>query len=207
MISDLFDSVVHVFARYKCPAVLYLGQQFTPQHTETLRVVMYQGEKSPADEFAPQSAASLLPSQTIQYINPRPVATRRAGFSVELWATAPKQRQAQHQFRADLAYLDALLNQFIVALQQTASGVFVAKSGVAAPGNQDANVAGLGYTLQCSCDVPVIDAPWPAQQLSECSKTWAYGPARAEITIAGKVDTEAPFYQPQPPFIVPTPEA
>ncbi len=206
MISDLYDSIVEAFERYGCPAKVYLGEQYRSQHTETLRVIMWQGSSSPADSFGGHSAASLSPTQRIQFVNPRPVATRKCGFSVELWATAPEQRFPADQFRANQAYLDALVNQFVAVLQQIASGVYTVQGGLAAAGNADADVAGLGYTLQCSCDVPIIDVAWPSQQLSECSKTWQYSGATAEVTIAGKVDPETPFYQNQPPFTVPTPE-
>jgi hypothetical protein len=201
VISDVYDCIVEAFRRYKCPANVYLGEQFRAQHTGPLRVVIYQGQSSPADQFTGALPAQLLPTQTIQYINPRPVATRRSGFSAELWATAPKQRSAVDQYRADLAYLDALVNQFGVALQQLASGIFMIQSGVAAAGNADAAVAGLGYTLQCVIDVPIIDAEWPAQQLSKCTETWAHHPATAEVSVQ---DTQTEEVVP-PVFSVPTP--
>ncbi len=204
MISDLYDSVVEVFRRYGCPAAVYLGSQYQSQHTETLRVVIVQE----TDSYAPP-LPSLSPLATQQYmygvINPRPVGTRKCGFFVELWATAPQQRDPQDQYRADLAYLDALINQFAVALQQTASGIHVLEGGQAGPGNGAAGSAGLGYVLRVSVDVPIIDAKWPAQQLSACTETWVHRPATADITIAGNVDPESPHYQPQPPFRVPTP--
>lgn len=203
MISDLYDAICQAFKRYGCPAPIYLGEQWRSQHTIPLRVVMWQGKDSPADQFTPQLAASLTPTQRIQFINPRPVATRRCGFSVELWATAPNTKDTRDQYRANLAYLDALVNQFCAALQQLTSGIFEVESGRAAAGNADADVSGLGYTLQCLCDVPIIDVPWPAQQLDKCSETWAYGQASAEISVT--TATEPPVVSP-PPFPVPTPE-
>lgn len=208
MISDLYDGIVHVFRQYRCPAVVYLGEQYRAQHTGGLRVVLWQGSQSPADQFLPKNESlATWPTQQLQlkaaqFINPRPVATRRCGFSAELWATAPKQRVAADQWRANMAYLDALVNQFAVALQHLASGVFMVQSGLAAQGNADADVMGLGYTLQVSTDVPVIDVPWPAQQLGKCSETWAYGPAVADVSV---VDTQTEETHP-PVFRVPTPE-
>lgn len=202
MISDLYDSLVHAFRAYKCPAPIYLGEQFRAQNTGPMRVVIWQGKDSPADQFTPQIAASLSPTQTLQYINPRPVATRKCGFSVELWATAPTQKNAQDQYRADLAWLDALVNQFVVSLQQIASGIYQVNGGKAAAGNADASVLGLGYTMLCVCDIPIIDAAWPAQQLSECSKSWEYGAATADISIENQA--EPPTVSPR--FTVPTPE-
>lgn len=203
MISDVYDSVVDAFRRYGCPAVVYLGSQYQPQNTETLRVVLHQT----IDQFA-SPLPSLNPIATQQYmygaINPRPVATRRCGVEAELWATAPTQRDPQDQYRADLAYLDALVNQFVVALQQIASGLFVIEGGQAGPGNGAAGAAGLGYVVKAMIDIPVIDAPWPKEQLDRCTETWVHRPAVAEITISGKVDPEPPNFQPQPPFRVPT---
>lgn len=209
MISDLYDCTVECFRRYGCPAEVFLGEQYRAQHTSPLRVIMYMGTTSPPDQFAPANpSVALLPTQTQMMlarglpINPRPVATRHAGFSVELWATAPNQRNAADQYRANLAYLDALVNMFGVALQQLASGIFTIQSGLAAAGNADAAVSGLGYTMQCVCDVPVIDVPWPAQQLAECSKTWAHHAATATVSVTKEGDP--PVVSP-PPFTVPTP--
>lgn len=206
MISDLYDAVCHAFRAYGCPAEVYLGEQWRAQHTGTMRVVMWQGKDSPPDQFGPQTASSILPTQALQFINPRPVATRRAGFSVELWATAPPQRDPADQFRANQAWLDALVNHFCVVLQQKASGIFEVVGGVAAAGNGDAVAAGLGYEMQCYCDVPIIDAPWPAQQLSECSKTWHYGQGTAEITVQAQTHSDPVEYTTSPPtFVAPTP--
>lgn len=203
MISDVYDSMVEAFRRYGCPAAVYLGSQYQAQNTETLRVVLHQT----IDQFAPP-LPSLTPIATQQYmygaINPRPVATRRCGVEAELWATAPLQRDPQDQYRADLAYLDALVNQFVVVLQQLTSGIFVVEGGQAGPGNGAAGSAGLGYVIKALIDVPVIDAAWPREQLDKCTETWAHRPARADITISGKVDPEPPHFQPQPPFRVPT---
>lgn len=206
MISDLYDSMVRAFRAYGCPAPIYLGKQFADQHTGPFRVVLWQdadtfGQANPSLPAAAQAA-------TKQAINPRAVATRRCGVVANLWATAPVQRSAQDQYRADLAYLDALVNQVCVALQQLASGVFIMSAGMAAAGNDNADVAGLGYELRFSVDVPIIDAAWPAQQLSECTKTWIEAPATAEITIEKRVPPlDPPTYQGEPPFTVPTPEA
>ena len=202
MISDLYDALCQAFARYKCPAPIYLGEQYRAQHTAPMRVVLWQGKDSPVDQFTPQLAASLLPTQTLQYINPRPVATRKCGFSAELWATAPTQNDPQDQYRANLAYRDALVNQFAVALQQISSGISQLQGGKAAAGNGDASVSGLGYTLACVCDVPIIDSAWPAQQLSECSKSWAYRAATAIVSI----ENQKPPITVGPQFTVPTQE-
>lgn len=205
MISDVYDAVVEGFRRYGCPAAVYLGGQFFEQHTPPLRVVLKQTD----DLFGPPlPSMGDTPTQQMMYgnaMNPRSVGTRRCGLDVEMWATAPRQRDPQDQYRADLAYLDALVNQFAVVLQQIASGVHVLQSGVAATGNVSANAAGLGYMLKALVDIPIIDAPWPAQQLSRCSETWAHRSGSFVITVEGKVGGEPP-YQPQPPFTVPTPE-
>lgn len=205
MISDLYDSMVKAFAIYRCPAPIFLGRQFLDQHTGTMRVVMWQDQ----DTFAPP-LPSLNATQQAglrHAINPRSTATRKCGVVMNLWANAPRQSDPTNQYRADLAYLDALVNQCLVVLQQLASGIYVAKAGLAADGNQNADVAGLGYDLHLSVDVPVIDTVWPAQQLSECSRTWAQAPATAEIEIAKRVSDplNPPTYAPEPPFTVPTP--
>jgi hypothetical protein len=204
MISDLYDALVVVFKQYECPAAVYLGEQYRAQNTETLRVVMWPS----GDKFTPQNGSVLSePARRFwRPINPRSTATRKAGFEVELWATAPVQRNPVHQYRADLAYLDALVNQFAIAMQQIASGLFELAIGDSAPSNAAAGVAGLGYTLQCSVDVPVIDAKWPAQQLDACTKTWAEASGSATITVDGKVDPEPPHYQTGQTFTVPTEE-
>jgi len=163
--------------------------------------VMFQGASSPPDQFTPELASTFTPSQLLQYINPRPVATRKCGLSAELWATAPKQRNADDQFRANQAYLDALVNQYMCVMQQIVSGLFVVQSGLAAAGNADATVAGLGYRLQMLIDVPVIDAQWPAAQLDKCTETWAHRPGTAEVSVTGPGDNVAP-----PPFTVPDQE-
>lgn len=200
MISDLYDSIVELFKVYGCPAPIYLGEQFKDQHTETLCVVLWQTD----DKFTPQLASVLPPITRALYLNPRPIATRKCGLNARLWATAPPQKDPQDQYRADLAYLDALVNQFAIALQQLASGISDIEGGMAADGNAAAVRSGLGYDLVCRVDVPVIDAPWPAQQLDECSKTWEHRPATALITISGKVDPEPPHFQPGTTFPVPT---
>ncbi len=198
MISDLYDALTKAFKRYGCPAPIFLGEQFRAQHTVPLRVVLWQGKDSPADQYVPQNVSVPNPTQRLQYINPRPVATRRCGFSAELWATAPTEKDPQDQYRANLAFLDALVNQFVVALQQLASGIYEVQSGRAAAGNADASVSGLGYTLQCVCDVPVIDAAWPAEGLNECSKTWAYGRATAEVDVDLQTKIDPPTFETSP---------
>lgn len=204
MISDIYDALVQGFERYNCPARVYLGGQFHEQHTQPLRVVLKQ-----TDDVFEKGTPSFTPTQQMLYgqaINPRPVGTRRCGLDVEFWAKAPQQRDPQDQYRADLAYLDALVNQFAVVMQQIAAGIHVFQGGAAAAGNVSANSAGLGYLLKALVDIPLIDAPWPAQQLSACTTTWAYRPADFIITVEGKVSPEPPYYQPQPSFRVPTPE-
>ncbi len=200
MISDMYDSVVELFKHYGCPAPVYLGEQYATQHTETMCVVMWQT----SDQFAEAVPSAPSPTQTGLYINPRPLKTRRCGLKVRMWAKAPKQRNAQDQYRADLAWLDALVNQFCIALNYITAGINELQGGVAAAGNASAAVAGLGYDLTCLVDVPIIDAKWPAQALDKCTETWQHMPATAEITISGKVDPEPPYYQPGIVFPVPT---
>jgi hypothetical protein len=204
VISDVYDALVEVFRAYGCPACVFLGGQFQPQHTAPMRVVLTQT----GDKFSEVVASLPTATQQALYtpINPRPIKTRRCGLDVEFWANAPKQRNPQDQYRADLAYLDALINQFIIAMQRCFSGIYELESGGAPAGNADITVAGLGYTLKCLVDIPVIDAPWPEQQLSACSETWAHRPGSFIVTVEGKVDPEPPYYQPQPPFTVPTTE-
>jgi hypothetical protein len=199
VISDVYDSLVHLFKAYGCPAPIYLGEHWKDQHLPPLSVVIWQTN----DVFAPQGA-SVTPLQRGMYINPRPVATRRCGLNAQLWATAPEQRDPCDQYRADLAWLDALVNQFVVGLQAIASGIHVVSGGVHAPGNAGSVRSGLGYDMTSMVDIPIVDAPWPAQQLDKCTTTWMYRPATAEITIAGNVDPNPPHYQPGIVFPVPT---
>lgn len=201
MISDVYDSVVELFQRYGCPAPVYLGKQFADQNTEPLCVVMWQTD----DKYGGQ-IASVTPTQTGLYINPRPLKTRSCGLSVRLWASAPEQKNAQDQYRADLAFLDALINQFAIALNYIASGINEMSGGMAAAGNAASVISGLGYDLTCTVDIPIIDAPWPAQALDKCTETWVHRPGTAEITVSGKVDPDPPFYQPGIVFPVPTVE-
>lgn len=203
MLSDVFDKLCANFAAYGCPAQLFLGGQFSEQHTAPLRIVFVQGE----DAFNPPNASVLggNPALTRQAINPRPIATRTCGVKAELWATAPQQRDPGAQYRADLAYLDALINTTIAALQQTVAGLTVLGGGASSENNVDAGRAGLGYVLNLSVDVPIIDAPWPAQQLSVCSTTWTNAPATADVTVSAQLG-DPPTYQPGPAFAVPTPE-
>jgi hypothetical protein len=204
MISDLYDALVKVFRAYRCPATVFLGEQYAAQHTDTMRVVIFQGSSSPADQFRPpQPSLSPVVLTTLQhqFINPRPVGTRVCGFTAELWATAPPQSNPVNQFRANQAYLDALVNQLVVALQQISSGLYDIPGGLASAGNADADVAGLGYRMQCLCAMPVIDVPWPAQQLSACSKTWREAAATADVSVEGPKEGQIV----PPVFRVPTP--
>lgn len=201
MISDVYDSTVELFKRYGCPAQVFLGPQWLDQYIPPLSVVLYQTR----DQFGEQ-VASYTPTQRGLYVNPRPLATRACGFTARLWATAPTQRNSEDQYRADLAWLDALVNQFVIALRYIGAGISSAEGGMAAKGNAAADVSGLGYELECRLDIPIIDAPWPAQGLDNCSQTWRHARATAEITVSGKVDPEPPFYQPGIVFPVPTPE-
>lgn len=206
MISDVYDSIVAAFKAYHCPAVVFLGAQYRDQHTSPMRVVMW---PAGTDAFKPQNGSVLTDPQLRLWkpINPRSTATRGYAFLAELWATAPVQRRPGDQYRADLAYLDALVNQFAVVLQQLTSGIFTIQGGEAAESNAAAGVSGLGYTMAVQVDVPIIDARWPAQQLDACTKTWAEAPARAIISIDGKVDPEPPHYQTGEQFPVPTEES
>ena len=199
MISDVYDSVVELFNTYKCPAPVFLGKQYADQYIAPLSVVMWQTR----DQFAEQ-IASYTPTQRGLYVNPRPLATRRCGFTARLWATAPVQRNTQDQYRADLAWLDALVNQFVIALRYIGAGISAADAGMAAAGNAAADVSGLGYDLECHLDIPIVDAPWPAQGLDKCTETWKHSPATAEITVSGKVDPAPPYFQPGIVFPVPT---
>lgn len=207
MISDLYDAMVNAFLAYQCPVPIFLGEQYRYQHTAPTRVVMWQGKDSPPDQFLPQNAASVTPTQALQYINPRPVLTRRCGFSLELWASAPPQRDPADQFRANQSWLDALVNMVGATLNQISSGVFTIQGGLAAEGNGDASIGGLGYTALCTCDIPIIEAPWPAEALNQCSKTWAYGSAEAEISVRMQNGYKPPtFAPPSPPTFSTKPE-
>lgn len=199
MISDVYDQVVRAFRAYECPAEVFLGKQYLAQHTKTLRVVMWQDQ----DAFAPPlpSLPAARQATQLQPINPRPVATRKCGVHAQLWATAPEQTDPADQYRANLAYLDALVNQFVVVLQQLTSGIYVVSGGQAPEGQDGADIAGLGYDMLFTIDVPVFDTPWPAQQLSKCSETWLERPATAEISVTGPSDGDVV----PDPFIVPTP--
>lgn len=204
MISDLYDALIDVFKVYGCPAKIFLGEQFRAMHTEPFRVVLWQGKDSPADTFGGALPASVPAANRTQAIDPRPVATRLCGFSVELWAVAPQQRNAEDQYRANLAYLDALVNQFACAMQEISSGIFDLQGGRHAAGNGDVSVLGLGYTLLAVCAVPVVITKWPTQQLSECSKTWRHATATAAVVVQTEVKPDPPTFVSGPEFTVPT---
>lgn len=205
MISDVYDSVVHVFREYGCPAVVYLGEQFADQHIEPMSVVMWQT----SDEYTGQLASVAIdpnsPTGRI-YINPRPLKTRRCGVTARLWAQAKQQRDAQSQYRADLAYLDALVNQFCIALNYITAGINEIKGGMAAKGNASTVVAGLGYDLMTTIDIPIVDAKWPAQALDKCTETWLHHTATAEISVAAAPAVSKPPFPPTIVFPVPTAE-
>ncbi len=203
MISDVYDSMVEAFRIYGCPAQVLLGEQYAWQHTGMLTVILWQTD----DRYAPQiPSVPQGPMTNMGAINPRPVATRKCGAVARLWATAPEQRDPVDQYRANLAYLDALINQTIVVLQQLTSGIYVAQGGRSPEGNAGSVIAGLGYDLAFSVDVPIIDTAWPAQALSDCTRTWIHRPARAIVSIDGKVDPNPPYYQTGTQFEVPTPD-
>lgn len=200
MISDVYDTMVELFKRYGCPAPVYLGEQYASQHIETMSVVMWQTR----DKFAEKSPTLVVTPAQGGYVNPLPIKTRRCGLAARLWATAPEQRNPSDQYRANLAWLDALVNQFCIGLHYIAQGISEFEGGVAAAGNAAADVAGLAYDLTCLIDIPIVDAHWPARALDKCTETWIHRPATAEITISGKVDPAPPFYQPGIVFPVPT---
>ncbi len=203
MISDVYDSVVQVFKAYDCPAVVYLGEQLADQHIAPLSVTMWQT----SDQFIGQNASVPVGPDTPTgrlYINPRPLKTRRCGVTARLWAQATKQRSPQDQYRADLAYLDALVNQFCIALNYITAGINEIQGGMAAKGNAATVVAGLGYDLMTTIDIPIVDAKWPALALDKCTETWLHHTATAEISIAAKVGD--PPYAPNVVFPVPTSE-
>lgn len=203
MLSDVYDALRKALACYGCPAEVYLGGQYSSQHTSPLRVILIPAE----DGFAPPNASVLgSPANTRQGINPRPIATRSCGVRCELWATAPEQRDPSTQYRANLAYLDALVNTALAALQQITPGITITSGGAPAENNVDSAIAGLGYVLSFSVDTPVFDAPWPAQQLSECSKTWTNAPATADVTVSARLG-DPPTFQPGNQFPIPTAEA
>ncbi len=202
MISDLYDALVIAFRKYHCPAKLFLGAQYKGQHTGDMAVILYQDD----DTFGPPNPASVPEEMRKQFLNPRPVATRVSGFVAELWASAPIQTDATLQYRADLAYLDALINQFGCALNQLAIGTSALSGGAAARGNADSAIRGLGYALKGTFNIPIIECAWPAQQLDRCTRTWAEAAAKAAVTVSGKVDPEPPYYQPGVSFPVPTEE-
>lgn len=200
MFSDVYDQIVQAFSTYGCPAQLFLGSQFIDQHTSTMRIVFVQAE----DEYGPAviSAPQGTNGWSRQGLNPRPIGTRACGVRAELWATAPTQSDPATQYRADLAYLDALVNMLVVALQQVAAGITITSSGAAAENNGDAGRAGLGYSLTFSVQVPVIDVPWPKQQLSECSRTWAQGPGTTTVSVDAQLKSP-PTSHNSPVFPVP----
>jgi hypothetical protein len=202
MISDVYDSVVQVFCTYGCPAPVYLGQQYADQHLAPLSVVMWQTD----DQFSGQNASVPVGPDTPTgrlYLNPRPLKTRRCGVTARLWAQAKPQRSAQDQYRADLAYLDALINQYCIALNYITAGINEIKGGMAAKGNAAAGVAGLGYDLFTSIDIPIVDAKWPAEALDKCTETWVHQTATAVISVAAEIGD--PPFAPNVVFPVPTP--
>ncbi len=201
MISDVYDSVVEVFCKYGCPAKVYLGEQYADQHIETLSVVMWQTSDQYAGQIASVDVGPNTPTGHL-YINPRPLKTRRCGVTARLWAQAKTQSNAQDQYRADLAYLDALINQFCIALNYITAGINEIKGGMAAKGNASTVVAGLGYDLMTAIDIPIVDAKWPAQQLDKCTETWLHHTATAEVSVAAKIGE--PPYAPNVVFPVPT---
>ncbi len=203
MISDVYDSIVEVFKVYGCPAPVFLGQQFADQHTGTLCVVMWQNDDLFAEALP---SVQIWPNQHM-YINPRAIKTRRCGLVARMWATSPTpHRSAQDQFRADTAYLDALINQFIVALQHSVPGIYELRGGKAAAGNAAADVAGLGYDLHCLINVPILDAAWPAQGLDKCTSTWVHGRGTAIVNVKAVPVVGGEPYPPNVTFPVPTEE-
>lgn len=199
---DLFGAMKSAYCAYGCDVPIYIGKQFLQQHTEPTRVVLYQ------DQDLYTSPSVSVPVATRGYtphgINPRPIKTRRCGVVANIWASAPEQDDLERQYRADLALLDVLINQTILVLQQTVSGIYELASGGAADGNDQAMRSGLGYNLVFLVDTPIIDMPW-AVAIDACRKTWAESPATAEVTVAGAVDnsTTPPTFQPGVTFETP----
>lgn len=199
---DLFSAMKSAYCAYGCDVPIFIGKQFLQQHTVTTRVVLYQDQ----DLFANPSVSVPVATQgyNAQGINPRPIKTRRCGIVANIWATAPEQGELERQYRADLALLDVLINQTILVLQQTVSGIYELASGGAADGNDQAMRAGLGYNLVFFVDTPIIDMPWSVA-IDACRKTWAQGPATAQVTVSGAVDnsTTPPTFQPGVTFTTP----
>lgn len=198
-LADVVVALREQFKLRNCPAPILMGEQFNAEHAEPNRVVII----PTADTYGPKNP-SISPRGTRNgFSNPRPIATRNQGCTVNLWAGAPTQADPTAQLDADYAALDSLINVFFASVNASVAGIFTIGAGENTVGQVANNHRGLRYQLQCVVAVPVLDIAWPAVAITDCTETYLHARVSADVDIdmtdGEETETLVSFTAPTPP--------
>jgi hypothetical protein len=147
---DVADDIANDFVSKGVQATVYFGPEFKAQDDAAGRIVIVPNR----DKF------DRLQHPNGQ--NPRPLFTRHAGATAQIWAAAPLNLTPAERPPADWRALDLLINAFVSSLWLTHPGMVEIGDGVV--NTKNPHVAwGKQYDLQFWILHPIIDQPWPTE--------------------------------------------
>ncbi len=147
---DVADAIAADFAANSVTANVYFGPEFRAQDDAAGRVVIVPNKDS-YDRLQHMGGS-----------NPRPILTRKAGALAQIWAAAPANTAPLLKPAADWRALDALINQFLLSLNNVLPQLGAANLiGEGTMNTKTPHVAyGKQYDLQFWILHPIIDTPW-----------------------------------------------
>jgi len=167
---DVIDDVATDFFNKGVQATVYYGPEFRAQDDAAGRVVVVPNR----DRFDRLQEPNGL--------NPRPLFTRHAGATAQIWAAAPLNTSAPDRPAADWRALDKLINAFISSLWLTHPGMIELGDGVV--NTKNPHVAyGKQYDLTFWILHPIVDQPWDTEFVGKRGHTYlvfSNGPEQAD---------------------------
>lgn len=130
------------------PVRVYYGPEFSAQDDAAFRIV-----------FVPNQDRYDL-EHHMGGLNPRPLRTRHAGATVQLWATDPSVPAGLAKAPADWRALDALINAFLLSLHMVSGpNNYELGQGIVNTKTPHAHY-GFMYEIQIWILHPIVDTAW-----------------------------------------------
>lgn len=183
MIADVVCAMRDFFTGTGCPAKVFLGEAHIAENAEPPRVVWI----PTGDRFTPPlqtQAKGVPPAPSYLGSNPRPVLTRWSGAEIHVWAGAGRLEAEQwRQYEKDLAALDALVNQTVLAVHKIVPGYY---NFLGADNRQRVHIVnrGLRTVLRVEIAIPIVDIDFPCDAIDTTVFTWlTQGDVVGQITV------------------------
>jgi hypothetical protein len=184
MLANVASGLRDAFAARGCPADVFVGEQYSHDHADGLRVVLV----PTSDQYGPRDASTsgTATAPTINRLNPRALMTRMVSCRAELWAPTPNPEEQSDIVASDYETMDALVNCTLACLAGVALGVYEIGGGEYI--NEKAVHArrGIAYHLTFSVACPIIDVKFPPLRQT----TYDAGSMAAEISITGQLPAD-----------------